>query len=106
MNAQTVFTTERASQYLASLCKHFGHKVPVEYNAAAGRIELPFGGCDLTADATALTLTARAEALVDLDKTIGVITSHLERFAFRENPRLAWAKPQNAAQPDGTSPHA
>lgn len=93
MNAQTIFTTERADQYLASLCKHFGHKVPVHLEAHAGRIELPFGACALAADAAGLTLTAQADSQTDLDRTIGVITSHLERFAFRENPRLAWTTP-------------
>tara|TARA_R110002096_G_scaffold418279_1_gene622269 strand:+ start:1149 stop:1472 length:324 start_codon:yes stop_codon:yes gene_type:complete len=100
MNAQTIFTTERAGQYLASLCKHFGHKVPVQYDPRSGRIELPFGQCDLAADEATLTLTARAENQPDLDRTIGVMTSHLERFAFRENPHLAWAPPQTPARPD------
>lgn len=98
MDAQTTFNTERAGQYLASLCKHFGHKIPVQYDAQSGRIEFPFGQCRLSADAAGLRLTASAGNQPDLDRTIGVVTSHLERFAFRENPRLDWSSLQSANQ--------
>ncbi|MEP0315620.1 DUF2218 domain-containing protein [Hyphomonas sp.] len=97
MDAQTTFQTERASQYLASLCKHFGHKVPVQYDAETGQITLPFGRCDLRASEAGLALTALADNRSDLDRTVQVISSHLERFAFRENPDLDWRFPEAAA---------
>ncbi|MDQ2095159.1 DUF2218 domain-containing protein [Rhodalgimonas zhirmunskyi] len=90
MNASTFFKTENAERYLGTLCKHFGHKVPVTHDTGSGRIELPFGHCALTADETGLSLTATASDLPQLDKTIEVISSHLDRFAFRENPQLDW----------------
>jgi len=90
MKASTFFTTENAERYLGTLCKHFGHKVPVEYESGSGRIDLPFGQCALRADAAGLGLTATAEDRPSLDKTIDVISSHLDRFAFRENPELTW----------------
>ncbi|SFB10427.1 hypothetical protein SAMN05421688_2872 [Poseidonocella pacifica] len=90
MNASTYFKTENAERYLGTLCKHFGHKVPVTHEAGCGRIELPFGQCMLRADASALNLTATAPDKAQVDKTIEVISSHLERFAFRENPTLDW----------------
>jgi uncharacterized protein len=91
MIASTIFTTQNAKRYLGTLCKHFGHKVPVSCDACSGRIELPMGQCALQADETGLSLTASADDRSKLDKTIEVISSHLDRFAFRENPDLSWA---------------
>lgn len=98
MNASTFFKTENAERYLGTLCKHFGHKVPVIHEPGSGRIELPFGHCALTADETGLRLTASAAVKPGLDRTVQVITNHIERFAFRENPELAWtvAEPTSA----------
>lgn len=91
MQASTSFTTENAERYLGTLCKHFGHKVPVEIEAGSGRIEFPFGQCVMHADKNGLSLVAKADDQSQLDKTIQVISSHLERFAFRERPNLKWA---------------
>ncbi|WP_323766973.1 DUF2218 domain-containing protein [Marinovum sp.] len=91
MNATTHFTTDHAERYLGTLCKHFGHKVPVTHAGRSGEITLPFGACALTAEDTGLTMTAQAPDQAQLDRAVQVITSHLERFAFRENPELDWA---------------
>lgn len=90
MISSSFFKTNHAERYLGTLCKHFGHKVPVTYEPGSGRIELPFGSCSLSANAIGLGLTASAIDQSKLDKTIEVITNHLERFAFRENPQLDW----------------
>ena len=90
MKASTFFATENAQRYLGTLCKHFGHKVPVTQSQGSGRIELPFGQCELRAEETGLGLTALASDGAQLDRTIQVISSHLDRFAFRENPDLTW----------------
>ena len=90
MKAHTFFTTGNAQRYLGTLCKHFGHKVPVTHEPGSGRIDLPFGRCELRADETGLDLTITAGNRPALDKTIDVISSHLDRFAFRENPDLRW----------------
>lgn len=96
MKASTFFTTDHAERYLGTLCKHFGHKVPVTREPGSGRIELPFGQCDLRADETGLSLTAQASDRPQLDRTIQVISSHLDRFAFRENPELTWTRSEGA----------
>ncbi|MBT0956099.1 DUF2218 domain-containing protein [Alphaproteobacteria bacterium KMM 3653] len=83
-------TTPRASTYLQQLCKHFAHKVEVQFDPASGQINFPFGQCDLTAAQDTLTLTVSAQTQAELTKTSRVIASHLERFAFRENPEIAW----------------
>lgn len=81
--------TEHASKYLQQLCKHFGHKVTVEFTPTSGRIDFPFGRCELTADPVQIIMKSTAEEnnLPKLEEAIG---SHLTRFAFREAPIINW----------------
>lgn len=81
--------TSRASRYLQQLCKHFGHKVPVEFTPEKGEIALPFGTCALRAGDTALAITATGDA-AEMDRLEKVIADHLLRFAFRENIDIQW----------------
>ncbi|MBY8978024.1 DUF2218 domain-containing protein [Rhodobacteraceae bacterium NNCM2] len=90
MNTSTAtISSTRASGYLQQLCKHFGHKIPVEYTESDGRIELPFGTCRLKASDNVLTMTVEGapDDIARLEKVIG---DHLARFAFRENPSIEW----------------
>ncbi|MEO0945770.1 MAG: DUF2218 domain-containing protein [Pseudomonadota bacterium] len=81
--------TEHASRYLQQLCKHFGHKVPVEFTAEKGHVTLPFGTCAMTADAHVLQLTVDGKSQ-DLQRLEQFVGQHLARFAFRENPTITW----------------
>ncbi len=94
MKTLAEFKTEKASQYLASLCQHFGHKVPVQSDGTFGRIALPFARCNLRASDTVLTLEVSADTQADLEQAAGVIANHLERFAVRESPRIEWQPTQ------------
>jgi hypothetical protein len=91
VTSQAQITTPHASKYLQQLCKHFGHKLPVTFTPEQGRIELPFGSCDLNASDTALTLHLDAGDS-DIARAEKVITDHLGRFAFRENPTVTWQR--------------
>ena len=84
-------TTAHASKYLQQLAKHFGHKVPVTFTATEGKVTLPFGTCEMAASSTALSITVLglSEDLGRLEQFVG---NHLARFAFRENPTLAWQR--------------
>lgn len=81
--------TTKAGSYLRQLCRHFGHKVPVEFDARQGSISLPFGTCDLLARTEALILAVSGD---DIEKLEQVIGSHLERFAFRESLDVTWER--------------
>ncbi|QKV19003.1 DUF2218 domain-containing protein [Oricola thermophila] len=87
----TTITTTRASTYLQQLCKHFAHKVPVEFTPDRGTITLPFGTCTLRADNTTLTMTTIAKG-DDLARMEQVIGDHFARFSFRENIEVNWQK--------------
>lgn len=90
MNTSTTFETDRASRHLKSLCHHFGRKVDAECDATSGWVQFRIGRCDMTADDRKLALTVSSDDQTHLDQVVQIVTSHLERFAFRENPTLTW----------------
>jgi len=92
MKSATLFETDRASRHLQALCHHFGRKVAADCSDTSGWVEFPFGRCELAANETHLALHVSADEQENLDTMMQVMTSHLERFAFRENPELVWTK--------------
>jgi hypothetical protein len=90
---RAVVGTEHASRYLQQLCKHWAHRFPTEFSAAAGRIALPLGETRLGADAEALTIDLAADDAVKLSGLRDVVVRHVERFAFRESLRFEWTAP-------------
>jgi hypothetical protein len=82
--------TPRASRYLQQLCKHFAHKLPVEFDPAAGKISFALGDCDLRADEKRLRLDLTAPDLSQMTQLKDVVIRHLVRFAFREELAVAW----------------
>lgn len=93
MNATSSFETARASRYLTALVHHFGRKVEAACDGDTGWVQFPFGRCDLIAAKNRLELSATAEDDKGLRRVENIVTSHLERFAFRENPELVWSSP-------------
>ncbi len=91
LTAKTTFETQHASKYLAQLCKHFGHKVRVEYDAVDGRADLSRGPAIMRANDHALIVQVSAVDAIGLGASQITIESHLKRFAFREAPvALNW----------------
>ncbi|MCR8550974.1 DUF2218 domain-containing protein [Salipiger sp. P9] len=78
------FQTPNASKYLQQLCKHFAHKIEVEYDATSARMALPTGPATLNASDETLHAEISAEDNEGLLRARGIIDKHLERFAFRE----------------------
>ena len=56
-----------------------------------GRIEFSIGTCTLAAAPELLTLHAEAADDAALAQLEGVVARHLDRFAFRDQPEVAWA---------------
>jgi hypothetical protein len=88
--------TANGSRYLQQLCKHWSHNLKVEFTPQAGTVIFPKDarGADWPGDAT-LTLKAeqdvlecRLEASAEAQREAlkSVVSSHLDRFAFREAP--------------------
>ncbi|WP_204115219.1 DUF2218 domain-containing protein [Shimia biformata] len=86
------FATPNGSKYLQQLCKHFSHKINVEYSETEGVCSFPMGQAFLSADADGLTVRFELEDAETVDRARSVIDSHLARFAFRENfETMAWS---------------
>ena len=90
MQTAASFKTERAGRYLKALCHHFGRKVEAECDETKGWVQFPFGRCEMVADESALNFRAFADDQRQLAQVTRIITGHLERFAFREDPKLTW----------------
>jgi hypothetical protein len=89
--------TERASIYLQQLCKHFAHKLPVEFTPERGEIRFSIGTCRIEAVGDILTLRTEAADLATLAQLQDVVDRHLQRFAFRDPPKIAWQLAEEAA---------
>ena len=79
-------------RYLAQLCKHFAHRLPVTLTEADGRIDFQGGTCKLTAETSTLVLHLTADDETALEKLEDVVARHLARFAFRDPPAIAWTR--------------
>ncbi|MTH98346.1 DUF2218 domain-containing protein [Roseibium sp. RKSG952] len=87
----TVPTTS-ASKYLQQLCKHFAHKVSVQWDAEKGEVDFPYGDCRIDATDTGLTFSCKAEDASNLSQMKEVIEDHLKRFAWREDLKFSWTQ--------------
>lgn len=82
--------TDRAINYLQQLCKHFAHKLSVEFTPEKGEIKFSIGTCRLEAEDRVLTLVAEAADGSALEQLQSVVDKHLLRFAFREPMQIVW----------------
>jgi len=86
-------STAVASRYLQQLCKHFAHKITVEYDARNGRADFGLGICVMSASDSELALRCEAETDAALDRVKAILDDHLRRFAWREKPVIDWRSP-------------
>ena len=84
--------TPSPARYMGQLCKHFAHKIPASFDADSGRIEFPFGLCELAIGDDLLVMCVSAANDADLAQMEDVIARHLLRFAFREPPEVVWKR--------------
>ena len=78
------FATPNASKYLQQLCKHFAHKIEVNFDETSGRIPFTLGVAEVSATVDALQVRFAEVADDQRADAKSVIDRHLERFAFRE----------------------
>jgi hypothetical protein len=79
-------------RYLAQLCKHFQHRLPVTLAEEHGRIEFPAGACVLEAEPEMLAMRVTAADEAALAGLEDVVARHLIRFAFRDQPEVQWTR--------------
>ncbi|MCC7250639.1 DUF2218 domain-containing protein [Hyphomicrobium sp.] len=91
LRATSSFETERASRYLQAMCRHFAHKVPVNYDASVGTADMPFGLLNMEAAGNTLRFEIEAADDQSLARLKYVVEAHIVRFAFREKlKKLDW----------------
>ncbi len=79
--------TASASRYLQQLAKHWSHKMEVSFSEQEGRIAFPNGSVlEMRADTTTLDVVLTVPDGEDMTRMREVVSSHLDRFAFREAP--------------------
>ncbi|MEH3046935.1 DUF2218 domain-containing protein [Sphingomonas adhaesiva] len=79
--------TASASRYLQQLAKHWSHKMEVGFSAQEGRIAFPNGAVlEMRADSATLDVVLTVPEGEDAARMREVVSSHLDRFAFREAP--------------------
>ena len=83
----------KSARYMTHLCKHFGHRVAATQTAGRGRIEFATGVCLLEAQDGTLLLRIEAAEEPALTQLEQVVARHLERFAFRDKPKIGWTRP-------------
>lgn len=84
--ATATVPTENGSKYLQQLCKHWSHKLTVEFDAQKGTVTFPNAVATMEAQPAALLVTVEAPEVEVVERMKGVVADHLNRFAFREAP--------------------
>lgn len=79
--------TRSASRYLQQLAKHWSHKMEVDFTPEEGTILFPNGSkLEMRADSDTLDIVLTVPEAEDIARMREVVSSHLDRFAFREAP--------------------
>ncbi|MCM2291956.1 DUF2218 domain-containing protein [Allorhizobium sp. BGMRC 0089] len=86
--AKTIATipTENGWKYVQQLCKHWSHKLQVELTENRGLVRFETATALMTCTDNAITVEIDADSADQLERLKGVVSSHLDRFAFREAP--------------------
>lgn len=91
-HSEALMATPNGAEYIRSLCSHWGHRFPVEYNETAGQILLPQTICKLFAAPSSFLLQLEVQEDVDPQLMENVVEQHLRRFASEEPIDLTWRR--------------
>lgn len=83
------FPTDRPERYLKQLASHLGRKLEVDSEGDAAAIRLGEASARLTPVPGSLEVAVASPADADAHRLMGVIASHLERFA-KEEGTFVW----------------
>jgi len=81
--------TQTPERLIKRLCKHWGHKFPVELQERSGTIELPLGRCSMQAGDGTLQVELEGED-ENLPRLQDVVADHLQRMASEESLVIDW----------------
>lgn len=96
--SHTVVATPDARRYLRMLCKHWGHKFDVVYDADQGFVPFSVDAhARFAADEQRLLVVVTHVDGAQLPRLQDVIAEHLQRFALKETLAFPWAASEPAA---------
>ncbi|MCG8492182.1 MAG: DUF2218 domain-containing protein [Sneathiellales bacterium] len=96
-HSHVIIETEHASKYLNQLCKHFAHKVEVEYDDVKAHVSFIPGPCKMLSKDGLLIVEGQSELDQGLLIIQSIIDQHIKKFAWREELSLDW---KNGPVPD------
>ncbi len=82
--------TQNAVSLLRKLCRHWGHKFPVEFDDAHGKITLPKAYVTLMSAPAALSVYLEIADPAEQERMQEVVAEHLQRFATDESLTFHW----------------
>ncbi|UYF99582.1 DUF2218 domain-containing protein [Halomonas sp. GD1P12] len=83
--------TQSGGRLINRLCKHWSHKLEVEYTESDARIVFAEKGtCLMYADADKLSVSIETLDEASLDQLEGVVENHLVRMAKDETLEIVW----------------
>ncbi len=86
----TSIATRHGSKYLQQLCKHFRHKVNVEFDQTTARVDFPGGVAFMFADDEGLSFFCRVDVEGKEAQIKAILDTHLIKFAWREELVIDW----------------
>lgn len=92
MIATTTVKTATPSKYINRLCKHFAHKVTVQYDDDQGEVLFDMGKGLIAKTADGLIMTAEADTQENLATVVDILDRHFVRVAWQEELTLSWTK--------------
>ena len=81
-------STESGQRLINRLCKHWAHKLEVD--AEQGKVVFDGGLCLMKASESVLQVDLQADVDERLELLKGVVASHLERMAGKEELSIHW----------------
>lgn len=90
LKAVSFVKTDTPSKYINRLCKHFAHKVTVDYDDGQGEITFNLGKGTIVKHNDGLLLIAEANQQESLEKVVEVMDKHFVRVAWQEDVKLNW----------------
>jgi len=120
LTAEASVQTEQPSRYLVQLCRHAqqvhrvrhwprayggggGQPPPkvqhVEWSETRGTVNFGWGQCTMEASAGTLTLRAEAADQENLQRVQDIVARDIERFGKRDHLTVMWNRPGEPAPP-------
>lgn len=88
--AQSHISTERADAFLFKLCKHFGRKVPVQFDASQGEVQFEAGMCRMQSQDGQLLFACRAADWDSVLMLTRIIDGHVAMLMKQPDLTLDW----------------